>query len=282
MICFFFYKNIAFGLTFFYFEAFTAFSGQSIYDDWYMILFNVFITSLPVISLGLFEQDVSAEICMQFPALYQRGPKNLFFDWWRIFGWMANGLVASIIVCSFNIAFFYDQPFQSGGQTADMMTVGTAMFTCIVWVVNCQIALTMSHFTWIQHFVIWGSIGFWYVFLLIYGMLPPQLTGNVYQILVEVLAPAPSFWAVTLLATVASIMFYFAHLSAQRCFNPMDHHVIQEIKYLKRDVWDKIMWRRERSKARQETKIGFTARVDARMRILRGKFHKKNKLINIR
>ncbi|TKY64338.1 phospholipid-transporting ATPase 4 [Spatholobus suberectus] len=40
MICYFFYKNIAFGLTIFYFEAFTGFSGQSVYDDWYMILFN--------------------------------------------------------------------------------------------------------------------------------------------------------------------------------------------------------------------------------------------------
>lgn len=64
-ICYFFYKNIAFGLTLFYFEAFTAFSGQSIYDDWYMLLFNVVLTSLPVISLGVFEQDVSSEVCLQ-------------------------------------------------------------------------------------------------------------------------------------------------------------------------------------------------------------------------
>ncbi|KAG0494210.1 hypothetical protein HPP92_005204 [Vanilla planifolia] len=65
MICYFFYKNIEFGLTLFYFEAYTGFSGQSVYDDWYMILFNVILTSLPVISLGVFEQDVSSEVCLQ-------------------------------------------------------------------------------------------------------------------------------------------------------------------------------------------------------------------------
>jgi phospholipid-translocating ATPase len=65
MICYFFYKNIAFGLTIFYFEAFAGFSGQSVYDDWFMLLFNVVLTSLPVISLGVFEQDVSSEICLQ-------------------------------------------------------------------------------------------------------------------------------------------------------------------------------------------------------------------------
>ena len=64
-ICYFFYKNIAFGLTLFYFEAFTGFSGQSIYDDLYMLSFNVILTSLPVISLGVFEQDVSSEVCLQ-------------------------------------------------------------------------------------------------------------------------------------------------------------------------------------------------------------------------
>jgi len=64
-ICYFFYKNIAFGLTLFYFEAFTGFSGQSVYNDYYLLLFNVVLTSLPVIALGVFEQDVSSEICLQ-------------------------------------------------------------------------------------------------------------------------------------------------------------------------------------------------------------------------
>jgi len=68
-ICYFFYKNITFGLTIFYFEAFTGFSGQSVYDDWYMILFNVVLTSLPVISLGVFEQDVPSEVCLQVCSL---------------------------------------------------------------------------------------------------------------------------------------------------------------------------------------------------------------------
>ncbi|KAG0465417.1 hypothetical protein HPP92_019581 [Vanilla planifolia] len=116
MICYFFYKNIAFGLTIFYFEAFTAFSGQSIYDDWYMLLFNVILTSLPVISLGVFEQDVSSEVCLQFAALYQQGPKNLFFDWYRIFGWMGNGLYSSLTIFFLTIGILGDQAFRLGAN----------------------------------------------------------------------------------------------------------------------------------------------------------------------
>jgi phospholipid-translocating ATPase len=78
-ICYFFYKNIAFGLTLFYFEAFTAFSGQSVYNDWYMLLFNVILTSLPVISLGVFEQDVSSEVCLQVSPINYLVNSNAIF-----------------------------------------------------------------------------------------------------------------------------------------------------------------------------------------------------------
>ncbi|CAL5042266.1 unnamed protein product [Urochloa decumbens] len=279
MICYFFYKNIAFGLTIFYFEAFAGFSGQSVYNDWFMLLFNVVLTSLPVISLGVFEQDVSSEICLQFPALYQQGPKNLFFDWYRILGWMGNGLYSSLAIFFLNLCIFYDQAIRAGGQTADMAAVGTAMFTCIIWAVNMQIALTMSHFTWIQHLFVWGSITTWYLFILAYGM--TLRSRDNYQILLEVLGPAPIYWAATLLVTAACNIPYLIHISYQRSCNPLDHHVIQEIKYLKKDVEDQTMWKRERSKARQKTKIGFTARVDAKIKQIKGKLHKKGPSLTI-
>ncbi|XAR49922.1 Phospholipid-translocating ATPase [Bertholletia excelsa] len=275
MICYFFYKNIAFGLTLFYFEAFTGFSGQSVYDDWYMILFNVMLTSMPVISLGVFEQDVSSEICLQFPALYQQGPRNLFFDWYRIFGWLGNGVYSSLVTFFFTIIIFKAQAFQEEGQTPDMSVMGTTMFTCIIWAVNCQIALTMSHFTWIQHVLIWGSIISWYLFLFIYGMLSPAYSKNAFQILVEALAPAPVYWLTTLFVTSVSNLPYAVHLCYQRLLHPMDHHVIQEIKYKKKDVEDQLMWTRERSKARQSTKVGVTARVEFKIRQFKGKLTKK-------
>lgn len=62
-ICYFFYKNITFGVTVFLYEAYSSFSGQPAYNDWFLSLFNVFFSSLPVIALGVFDQDVSARFC---------------------------------------------------------------------------------------------------------------------------------------------------------------------------------------------------------------------------
>jgi len=64
-ICYFFYKNIAFGFSIWLYEAYTSFSAQSVYGDWFLSFYNVFFTALPVAALGIFEQDVSAASCLK-------------------------------------------------------------------------------------------------------------------------------------------------------------------------------------------------------------------------
>ncbi|KAL4570550.1 hypothetical protein LXL04_026206 [Taraxacum kok-saghyz] len=276
MICYFFYKNITLALTLFYFEAEAGFSGQMHYDDWYMLLYNVFLTSCPVLALGVLEKDVNAEMCLQFPALYQQGPKNLFFDWYRIIGWLTNGVYASLVIYIVNMRIFSPESFRKEGETADMYVIGTAMFTSIIWVVNVQIFLISHYLTRIQLFTIWGSIVVWYLIVYIYGMLPVSWSaGNIYQQLPEVLGPAQKFYLSTILVTLLCNMPYLVHISYQRCYNPEDHHVLQEMKNMKKDVTDRKMWRREQSKARQETEIGLSARVDAKMRHIRGRMTRR-------
>lgn len=64
-ICYFFYKNITFGFTLFWFEAHAYFSGQPAYNDWFISFYSVAFTSLPVIALGVFDKDVSARLCIK-------------------------------------------------------------------------------------------------------------------------------------------------------------------------------------------------------------------------
>lgn len=41
------------------FSYYNAFSGLSIYDDYYIALYNVLFTSIPLLVRALFEQDVN-------------------------------------------------------------------------------------------------------------------------------------------------------------------------------------------------------------------------------
>ncbi|CAK9151504.1 unnamed protein product [Ilex paraguariensis] len=271
MILYFVYKNIAFGLTLFYYEVYTSFSGDVLYDDWYMVMFNVLLTSLPVIALGVLEQDLSSEVCLQ-------GQRNICFSWKRIIGWILNGVFASLAIFLLNIYILSLTAFREG-DIADVDHLGTITYTCLIWTVNCQIALIITHFTWIQHFLIWGSILCWYIFLFLYGALPPQYSYRAFRLLVEAIGPAPIYWIATLLIVVVSLLPYYIHIVVQRLFYPMDDHLIQEMKSYRKDITDCAMWLREQQNSNKTTNFGFSARVDAKILQLKEQLHQKKKSV---
>ncbi|PWA58209.1 ATPase E1-E2 type family protein / haloacid dehalogenase-like hydrolase family protein [Artemisia annua] len=263
MICYFFYKNIVFGTTVFLYEGYASFSGQPAYNDWYLSLYNVFFTSLPAIALGVFDQDVSARFCLKFPLLYQEGVQNTLFRWRRIFGWMLNGLVSGIIIFFLCIRALDPESYRKNGKTAGMEVVGATVYTCIVWVVNCQMALAVSYFTLIQHVFIWGGIILWYLFLLAYGAMPTTISTTAYKVFLETLAPAPSYWFVTIFVVMAALIPYFSYKAVQMRFFPAYHGMIQWIRY-EGHTDDPEYVNMVRQRSIRTTTVGYTARSIAR------------------
>lgn len=263
MICYFFYKNVTFGITVFIYEAHASFSGQPAYNDWFLSLYNVFFTSLPVIALGVFDQDVSARFCLKFPLLYQEGVQNVLFTWRRIIGWMLNGVCSAIIIFFFCTKALNPQGFNKSGKIAEYQIVGATMYTCVVWVVNCQMALAISYFTLIQHVFIWGGIAFWYLFLVIYGYMPTSFSTTAYRVFVESLAPTPSFYIVTLYTVISALIPYFIYKAVQMRFFPMYHGMIQWMRHEGR-VEDLEFCEIVRQRSIRTTTVGLTARSLAR------------------
>ncbi|KAL2484740.1 putative phospholipid-transporting ATPase 9 [Abeliophyllum distichum] len=231
MICYYFYKNVTFGFTVFLYEAYTSFSGQPAYNDWFLSLYNVFFTSLPVIALGVFDQDVSARFCIKFPLLYQEGVQNVLFSWRRIIGWMFNGICSAIIIFFLCTKALNPQSFNKDGKLAEYQILGATMYTCVVWVVNCQMALAISYFTIIQHIVIWGGIALWYLFLLVYGTILPSISTTAYRVFVESLFPTPSFYIVTIFVVISALTPYFTYKAIQMRFFPMYHEMLQWLRH---------------------------------------------------
>ena len=57
MILYFFYKNMIFSVPQFCFSFYNGFSGQTLFDDWYISLYNLVFTSWPLIIRALFDKD---------------------------------------------------------------------------------------------------------------------------------------------------------------------------------------------------------------------------------
>eukprot|EP00252_Welwitschia_mirabilis_P021857 TRINITY_DN5723_c0_g3_i2.p1 TRINITY_DN5723_c0_g3~~TRINITY_DN5723_c0_g3_i2.p1 ORF type:complete len:905 (+),score=144.08 TRINITY_DN5723_c0_g3_i2:375-2717(+) len=272
MVCYFFYKNITFGLTVFYYEIYASFSAQTAYNDWYSSLFNVVFTSLPVLALGTFEQDIPARLCLKYPQLYQEGPLNILFRWSRLIGWMINGVCSSIIVFFFCTNILKNQAFREGGEISDNEVLGATMYTCIVWTVNCQLALALSYFTWIQHFLIWGSIAVWYIFLLVYGSITPTISTTAYKILQEACGPSPLYWFITLIVVPSALFPYFVYSAVQTRFFPTYRNIIQWARLAEKQT-DEEVPALNLPPFGSRHRVGVTVRIEAALRHLRRKIH---------
>lgn len=274
MICYFFYKNITFGFTVFLYEAHASFSAQPAYNDWFLSLYNVLFTSLPVIALGVFDQDVSARFCLKFPLLYQEGIQNVLFRWSRIIGWMLNGLCSAIIIFYMCTHSLDPQAIRNDGKVAEYAVLGGTMYTCVVWVVNCQMALAITYFTLIQHIFIWGEIALWYLFLLIYGAMPSTFSKSAYKVLVEGLIPTPFFWIMTLFVVIAALIPYFSYIAIQKHFFPRYHEMIQWVRCKgEQDV--PAYHNMERQDSARPATVGLTARSLARKKPLKKQNHRE-------
>lgn len=155
-----------------------------------------------------------------------------------------------------------NQAFRKGGEVVGLEVLGATMYTCVVWVVNCQMALSISYFTYIQHLLIWGGVLFWYIFFLAYGAMDPTLSTTAYKVFVEACAPAPSYWLITLLVLVASLFPYFVYASIQMRFFPMFHQMIQWIRNDGQES-DPEYANIVRQRSIRHTTVGFTARFKA-------------------
>ncbi|XP_077774926.1 putative phospholipid-transporting ATPase IM [Podarcis muralis] len=207
-LCYFFYKNVAFTLVHFWFGFFCGFSAQTVYDQWFITLFNIVYTSLPVLAMGLFDQDVNEQSCLRFPKLYEPGQLNLLFNKRRFFICIAHGIYTSVVLFFIPYGAFYDAVGEDGNHIADYQSFAVTVATSLIIVVSVQIALDTSYWTGINHFFIWGSIAVYFAILFamhsdgIFYLFPNHFpfVGNAWNSLEQI-----NVWLIILLTTVASV-----------------------------------------------------------------------------
>ncbi|XP_022738677.1 putative phospholipid-transporting ATPase 9 isoform X2 [Durio zibethinus] len=200
-------------------------------------------------------------ISSMFPLLYQEGIQNVLFSWLRILAWAFNGVLSATIIFFFCITAMQHQAFRKGGEVVGLEILGATMYTCVVWVVNCQMALSITYFTYIQHLFIWGGILLWYIFLMAYGAMDPNISTTAYQVFIEACAPAGSYWLLTLLVLISSLLPYFAYSAIQIRFFPSYHQMIQWIRS-DGQADDPEYCHMVRQRSLRPTTVGYTARFE--------------------
>ncbi|KAK9090578.1 hypothetical protein Sjap_023755 [Stephania japonica] len=229
VVTYFFYKNLTFTLTQFWFTFYTGFSGQRFYDDWFQSLYNVIFTALPVIILGLFDKDVNASLSKKYPELYKEGIKDSFFRW-RVVGiWAFFAVYQSLVFFSF-VTSSSKGAHNSSGKIFGHWDVSTMAFNCVVVAVNLRLLMACNSITRWHHMSIWGSILAWFIFIFVYSgiMTPYDRQENVYFVIYVIMSTI-YFYFTLLLVPVVALLGDFIYQGVQRWFFPYDYQIIQEI-----------------------------------------------------
>ncbi|KAM3837123.1 phospholipid-transporting ATPase IH isoform 4-T5 [Vipera latastei] len=205
LVQYFFYKNVCFIFPQFLYQFFCGFSQQPLYDTAYLTLYNISFTSLPILLYSLMEQHVSSETLKRNPILYRDVAKNAHLRWRVFIYWTFLG-VFDAVVFFFGAYFLFDSStMTSNGQMFGNWTFGTLVFTVLVFTVTLKLALDTHYWTWINHFVIWGSLLFYIVFSLLWGgIIWPFLNyQRMYYIFLQMLSTGPAWLGIIMLIIVS-------------------------------------------------------------------------------
>ncbi|XP_025076903.1 phospholipid-transporting ATPase ID-like isoform X3 [Pomacea canaliculata] len=214
---YFFYKNFAFTLCHFWFAFFCGFSAQTLFDPFFISLYNVFYTSLPILVLGVFDQDVDDTNSLRYPKLYLPGIKNALFNK-RVFFWsVIEGILSSLVLFFIPYGSFLYGSYKNGEDRADIQSFGTVVAATLVIAVNLRCALDMSYWTGFNHFVVWGSIIYYFCFQLAFysDAIHYDYVGTAFAIF-----SCPIFWFTMLLTCAILIVPMVAYRFYQTSVHP--------------------------------------------------------------
>lgn len=175
MILYFFYKNMVMTLPQFLYSFFCGFSGQTIFDDWYITLYNMVFTCFPLLIKAILDQDVyykkiqnQKEATRVFPKslstfshptyertfikkyfhkLYDVGQMNRIFNLKNFLFWIFSAFFHSVLIFLACVWGFRYCALGNNGLNSDMWSLSITIFTLVVIVVNIRLGLYTKNWT---------------------------------------------------------------------------------------------------------------------------------------
>ncbi|XP_019718866.1 phospholipid-transporting ATPase IG isoform X3 [Hippocampus comes] len=207
LVQYFFYKNLCFILPQFLYQFFCGHSQQPLYDAAYLTMYNICFTSMPILAYSLLEQHISIQALLSNAPLYREIRKNAMLRWRPFLYWTLLGVFHGLVFFFGVRCLFRNSALQDDGQVYGNWSYGTIVFTVLVFTVTLKLALDTRHWTWINHFVIWGSLAFYVLFSFFWGgIIWPFLRQQRMYFVFATMLSSLSAWLVIIVLIVLSLL----------------------------------------------------------------------------
>ncbi|KAI0161169.1 phospholipid-translocating P-type ATPase [Hypoxylon sp. FL1284] len=211
-----FWKEMYFYLPTAMYQRYNGYSGTSLFENWSLTVFNTLFTSLCVICLGIWEQDLSAETLLAIPELYVHGQRDRELNIPRFVRWMAGAAAEGVLVwlaawAAYNV---YGQPRDDG-----LFAFGDLVFTVGVLWINWKIFIIETHH---KTAIVLGAFGLtiagwwaWNAFLA--GVYAPQPSPYPARDgFTDTFGQDPLWWLTLVIVVVALIVVEMVYKAAKR------------------------------------------------------------------
>ncbi|OKL62805.1 Phospholipid-transporting ATPase DNF1 [Talaromyces atroroseus] len=223
----FFYKTIVWTVALFWYSLFNSFDGSYLYDYTYVVLINLAFTSLPVIFMGIFDQDVDDKVSLAVPQLYMRGIERKEWGHLKFWLYMIDGLYQSVMAffmpyLLYNVATFH----RGDGLNLDArQQFGILVASAAIISSNVYVLLNSYRWDWLTVVINLFSNLLLYFWTGVYSS--TTASAQFYNFGAEVFGSL-AYWTVLLVTVVICLLPRFAIKAFQKVFFPTDVDIIRE------------------------------------------------------
>ncbi|KAF9556878.1 phospholipid-transporting ATPase 1 [Agrocybe pediades] len=233
----FFYKNVIWTFAMFWFLPFNSFDATYLYHYTFVLLCNLVFTSLPVIVLGAFDQDINAKAAIAFPQLYVRGIRGLEYTRTKFWAYMADGLYQSAVVYFFPyLIWTFGLPVSWNGKPVNSLSdFGTTVAVAAIVSANTFVGMNTHYWTIMTWIVVVGSSVVMMLWIVIFSFFQSVDFNDEVSILFGTIA----FWTAVVLAAVVCLAPRFIFKYWMTVYHPLDKDIVREM-WVKGDLKDQL------------------------------------------
>ncbi|KUF99972.1 hypothetical protein AM588_10009478 [Phytophthora nicotianae] len=242
LILFSFMKNVALSMSNFFLAMETMYSGLLMYFSIFFTLYNALFTTIPIVVIAMYNQDVSPAVLMQYPTLYVNGLKNRSFNWLSFFGWCVLGAWHAYVVYAVpfftngSIVWYFSSDsskLQFDKRDLGLWANGVASYTYLITASTVQVSLMTSNWTRANVLSTVGTLVFYYLFTAFFCAVFGWTKADFYDTevgygVVSQLVNEGWFWLGLLFSVVVAILPNYIAKAGRVLFYPEPSHLMRE------------------------------------------------------
>lgn len=204
-----FYRNLTLYLTQFWYVFMNGFSGQSLFEQWTLAMYNILFTFAPGFAFGIMDRDHFQQKLYDEPQLYSLGQRREVYNWRSVAAWVCNSVFHSFLCVCIPFLTYRSSVVWANGLTNDIFSYGHLIYTSVLVVVTLKIALETRAWTVINHVACWGSLALYVVWVFVYGVFWRTgilELGKDYYLLGCLSAESPVFWLTLVVTCVLCLL----------------------------------------------------------------------------